>query len=62
MGICTGTAGKELPEGERGVCSVKRGSTRQEGRLQMKFLGDQSRDWICFILLLMSLAYKGREC
>lgn len=36
--------------------SVERGSTGQEGRLQMKFLGDQSGDWICFILLLMTSA------
>jgi len=43
--------GKELPEGERRVGSVERGSTRQEGRLQMNFLGDQSGDWASFMTL-----------
>lgn len=56
VGICTGTAGKELPEGGRRMGFVERGSTGQEGRLRMKFLGDQSGDWICFILLLMTFA------
>ena len=51
MGICTGTASKELSEGERRVGSVERGSTGQEGRLQMKFLGDQSGYWMFYTFI-----------
>lgn len=51
VGICTALRVRS--------CLRETGGAGQEGRLQMKFLGDRSRDWICFTPLLITLALKG---